>query len=145
MPPVLSLPAAVLSVFLSCEVPSLLLLRLFRRAAAVMAARRGRLCIRRLCLRLLCRVLAVRTAAVSAAAAASCALLRLVLGLIAVQQALTARGECGLDLAADALGGLVAQRISARGRMRVKARLVLLEACVRVAAAVRGAGRTGRG
>ena len=78
-----------------------------------MAARCGRLCIRRLCLCLLCLVLAVRTAAVSAAAAASCALLRLVLGLIAVQQALIARCECGLDLLSDALGGLVAQRISA--------------------------------
>ena len=48
-------------------------------------------------------------------------------------------GQCGLDLSADACGSLIAERIRAARRVSVYARLVLLEAGVRVAAAASAA------
>ena len=83
----------------------------------------GRLALCRLVL-LLCRLLR-RLAAVSSA------LLLLLRSGLAVRFRGTS-GQCGLDLPADARGSLIAERIRAARRVGIYARLVLLEAGVRV-------------
>ena len=67
-------------------------------------------------------------------AAVSPALLLLLRSGLAVRLCGTS-GQCGLDLPADARGSLIAERIRATRRVGVYARLVLLEAGVRIAAA----------
>ena len=79
----------------------------------------------------LCRLVLLRCGLLRRPAAVSPALLLLLRSGLAVRLCGTS-GQCGLDLSADACGSLIAERIRAARRVGVYARLVLLEAGVRV-------------
>ena len=105
-----------------------------RGAAAAMTVI-GRLALCRLAL---CRLVLLRCGLLCRPAAVSPALLLLLRSGLAVRLCGTS-GQCGLDLFADACGSLIAERIRAARRVGIYARLVLLEAGVRVAAAASAA------
>ena len=101
----------------------------------MMTAVIGRLALCRLAL---CRLVLLLCGLLRRLAAVSSALLLLLRSGLAVRLCGTS-GQCGLDLPADARGSLIAERIRAARRVSVYARLVLLEAGVRVAAAASAA------
>ena len=86
----------------------------------------------------LCRLVLLRCGLLRRPAAVSPALLLLLRSGLTVRLC-GASGQCGLDLFADACGSLIAERIRAARRVSVYARLVLLEAGVRVVSAASAA------